>query len=173
MLHQAAALRHKPVIDESTKQKDKLIHILVHPDTGAILGGVGKQGVFKIAQISKQGIITAPLARADKENLNHAMQLKAYLLKAKAETESGHYLGKVVDFEFDDISWRLERIFVSSRIFFRALTSALQIARSDILSIQKNTVIVKDGLIKRGAAERTQSKSQYVSVGTGATLSKN
>jgi sporulation protein YlmC with PRC-barrel domain len=173
-LFRAASLLGSLVII-SQKNRDKLINFVVDPNNGKILGGIGKKTTFFIEDIKKeqtQNVITAHfLADEEKEDFLQALAEKIFLFKFKVETESGHYLGRIIDWEINNISRQVERVFVSDKVLFRALTSELQITKDDILSISKDLVIVRDGLVKRGAlAEKGQS--EYVSVGTGATLCK-
>lgn len=170
LLGQIVAIKKKSKLD-----KEKIIHLLIQPDSGNVLGGVGRHNLFSFSKISSQPkkameIKVKPLEEEDKEIFNSLLSEKIFLLKARVETESGHYLGKVIDFEFDDISWRVERIFVTDRSLFRALATQLQIVRDDILSVNKRTVIVRDGLVKRESDRKSQAGSEYVGVGSGATL---
>jgi len=162
-------------VEISPKSNDKIINFVVDPASGKILGGIGKKTTFFIelikAQKNQTVIIARDLEESEKEPFLQALADKIFLFKFKVETESGHYLGRVRDWEINDISWQIERIFVSDKVLFRALTSELQITKDDILSISKDLVIVRDGLVKRGAWSGKES-SEYVSVGTGATLCK-
>ncbi len=111
--------------------------------------------------------------REEKENLNRALKNRQFLIKSRVETESGHYLGRVLDFEWDDSSWKIQRIYISDRIFFRALAEQLQIPKEDILFIGKDKVIVRDGLVKREApAGSAQTNSGYARADSGATFIK-
>lgn len=159
----------------SPRSNDKIINFVVAPANGKILGGIGKKTTFFIEAINtekKQPVLNARLlTTVEKEEFLQSLDEKIFLFKFKVETESGHYLGRVRDWEINDISWQVERIFVSDKVLFRALTTELQITKDDILSISKDLVIVRDGLVKRGAWAGKEN-SEYVSVGTGATLCK-
>lgn len=162
-------------VEISTGSNDKIINFVVSPANGKVLGGVGKKTTFVIEAIKphkNNPVISARLlADEEKEEFLQALDEKIFLFRFKAETESGHYLGRVRDWEISDTSWQVERIFVSDKVLFRALTAELQITKDDILSISKDLVIVRDGLVKRGAWTGKEN-SEYVSVGTGATLCK-
>ncbi|GEM_PF-2776083 len=174
-LFKATQLLGKPVLAGSkNNQTDKFQHFIVHPDNGRILGGISKSGAFLIKQIEKKGsklvMTTSPIDSASQGEVADSLREKMFVIKSKVETESGHYLGRVTDFEFDDVSWQIERIFVSDRVLFRALTTQLQIPRDDILCISKGSIIVRDGLVKRGAVAGAEGESEYVGIGSGATL---
>ena len=178
-VYRAAALLGQPVIWKAGDQdnKAKISHILVDPNNGRLLGLVTKLGLVGLAKIeSKSGKLLVEgvsLSAEEKDSTTFALKNRNFLIKKRVETESGHYLGRVSDFEFDDVSWRLERIFVSDRALFRALSSELQIPRDDILFMDKDKVIVRDGLIKRssGKESKTEASPEYVGVGSGAALS--
>lgn len=175
-VYRASKLIGQPVfiLDNDTKKPEKLSHILIHPDNGQLLAAITGHGVFTIKEIIKgeKGleIQVLPVKEEDKESISTFLREKIFVIKAKAETESGNYLGRVTDFDFDDVSWQIERIYISDRVLFRALSSQLQIPRDDILSIGHDRIIVRDGLVKRGAAANTEGESEYVSIGSGATL---
>lgn len=152
---------------------DKLLHLLINADTGAILALIGREAITRPDKISSAPprLWGRPVSADEKENINLALKNRLFVLKCRVETESGHYLGKVFDFEFDDISWKIQRIFISDRILFRALSAQLQIPREDILFIGRDKVIVRDGLVKRESVARAaQPSAEYVSVGNGAAL---
>lgn len=154
---------------------DKLLHLLVNADNGAILALIGHQEILIPEKItaSPTRLVGQEPKPEEKESIHLALKNRQFVLKSRVETESGHRLGKVFDFEFDDISWKIERIFVSDRLFFRALVGQLQIPKADILCIGKDKVIVRDGLVKRESKERVaQPREEYVGVGSGAELSK-
>lgn len=156
------------------KNASKLRHFVIDPDKGFIIGGIGKNDYFcfeKMKKINEQEFLIKRELPVDlKEKFVYSLKSKIFLIKARVETESGHYLGKIRDFEFDDISWRVERIFISDKSFFRIITDQLQIPHQDILNIGSDTVIVKDGLVKRGFSQKTDKESEFVSIGSGATL---
>lgn len=152
---------------------DKLLHLLVNADNGAILALIGHREMLIPEKIedSPTRLAGREPRPEEKENVQLALKNRQFVLKSRVETESGHRLGKVFDFEFDDISWKIERIFVSDRLLFRALVGQLQIPKADILFIGKDKVIVRDGLVKRESKERAvQPREEYVGVGSGAEL---
>lgn len=160
----------------SPRPADKLLHLLVNADNGAILAFIGHREILIPEKIeaSPTRLAGRESRPEEKENIQLALKNRQFVLKSRVETESGHRLGKVFDFEFDDISWKIERIFVSDRLLFRALVGQLQIPKADILCIGKDKIIVRDGLVKRESKERAaQPREEYVGVGSGAELSKN
>jgi len=157
---------------------DKLLHLLVNADNGAILAFIGRKEILMPDKIllspTPVKLVGQTPEKESKEIIHLALKNRQFVLKSRVETESGHYLGRVFDFEFDDISWKIQRIFISDRILFRALTEQLQIPKEDILFIGKDKIIVRDGLIKReNLARVAQPNSEYAGASSGAALSKN
>ena len=74
MTYKASALINKKVSIKGCKQKEKLIHFLIHPNNGLVLGGVNRNQPFVIEKIDKEGIIATPLLKKDKEHFNLALQ---------------------------------------------------------------------------------------------------
>ncbi len=156
---------------------DKLLHLLINADNGVILALIGRREVLAPEKINASPLPAKLIGRLpkneEKENINLALKHRQFVLKSRVETESGHYLGRVLDFEFDDISWKIKKIYISDKIFLRALAQQLQIPHEDILFIGKDKVIVRDGLIKREiSAQATQPDSRYARADSGATLSE-
>lgn len=156
---------------------DELLHLLINADNGALLGFIGHREILAPEKISSSPAPTTlsgrPLKPEEKESVQLALKNRMFILKSRVETEGGNYLGRVFDFELDDISWKIHRIFISDRILFRALSAQLQIPKEDILFIDKDKIIVREGLIKHEATARApQAREEYVGAGSGATLSR-
>ena len=68
-----------------------------------------------------------------------------------AVTESGQDLGEVIDFEFDDIDYKIQKIFIGS---VKGLVSGeLIISAKQIIEINKEKVVVEDGTVKERKEE--------------------
>ncbi len=76
------------------------------------------------------------------------MDLKQ-LINLPVYTQSGHYLGRVVDLEIDSETGRVVKYFVKSQSFIKNLfQGCLIISESQVLSISKEKMVVEDNLKK-------------------------
>ncbi|EKD49653.1 MAG: hypothetical protein ACD_63C00081G0008 [uncultured bacterium] len=155
--------------------QDKLVDIIVHPDFGAVLAFAGKKAIFTpdhFRSLSRGQLLFDAFSEdsAKKKEVNEVLKSRSFILKNKVETESGHILGRVSDFEFDDISWKIQRIFVSNAAILKIFVNKLMIPKDDILYIGKDKIIVRDGIVKKEVKSGAKVESEYVGVGTGASL---
>lgn len=167
---------------------DKVNRIIIDPDTGRIPGFLGKSGIFfsknEISKISAQEkevfiIDKAKALKNKKESkeeeflkskIKEIISSKVYILKEKVETESGNYLGIVRDFAFDDVSWRIKNISVADKVLMKFFTRELVIPDEDILFIDKDKIIVRDGFVKKEAKAQSQVKAEFAGVSNGITM---
>lgn len=155
------------VTEESSEEVlGTLVDILIHPDTGKVegfyvqvSGGFGG-GVFFCgsADVSRFGT-RVYVRRADVLCDPHdIVRLQALLedgrtvLGQRVRTESGQYLGRCRDVQFDTDAMKVEWIFPKK--FFRWRRG---IAASDILEVRHDAIIVRDAPVPvlEKAEERT------------------
>jgi sporulation protein YlmC with PRC-barrel domain len=69
------------------------------------------------------------------------------------ETESGEGLGKLVDVTLDLESYRVTHVAVAkSRLLSKLLPSELSVAVEQIVSVSKEKIVVRDGVVEEEAA---------------------
>ena len=70
-----------------------------------------------------------------------------FLIGNSVYTEKGKYLGICEDFSFDDMEFRIKKIFVSRKILHFFSIEDRIIPVEDIVEVKKNKIIVKDDLL--------------------------
>ena len=85
---------------------------------------------------------------ADVIRIKEAVDINAAILKEKAYTESGQFLGHVVNASIQTIGWRLDRIYVNPPLGLKFLTSELIIPAKKIVRIEKKKIYVADDYAK-------------------------
>ena len=65
----------------------------------------------------------------------------------KVETKSGKYLGRVIHFDWDDISDLVQKLYVERRVLKFFAVKKYVIARSQILKITNKKIVVEDAVI--------------------------
>ncbi len=65
----------------------------------------------------------------------------------KVLTKSGKYLGRVVNFDWDDISDSVQKLYVEKRVLRFFAVKKYVIARSQIVRILKSKIIVEDAVL--------------------------
>lgn len=78
-------------------------------------------------------------------------------------TRSGDYLGRVVSFELDTSSQTVKRYYVKKKSFGRwflnqriLLKNSLIISARQVVSIDKDKLVVEDAVLKEGAEEKKE-----------------
>ncbi len=89
----------------------------------------------------------APLEEEELVRLNKIPKPKRRLIHKPVVTRSGHYLGRVEDFEIDLTTLTLTRLHVTRKALFWVMEERM-IERKQILRITEKAVVVKDGVIK-------------------------
>lgn len=67
------------------------------------------------------------------------------LIGWKVRTQSGKSLGKIKDLSIDMNTLHVIKLHVRTKFMQRLINERLLVDRSDIVSIEKNTIIIKDG----------------------------
>lgn len=85
------------------------------------------------------------------------------IVKNKVYTVSGFYLGRVRDYTIDFLATKIARLYVNPRLLNR-LTTELVINSTDIVSIKKEKITVRDPLVKEEEPIKTALKSKVPSI---------
>lgn len=146
-----------PVISqESGNRLGRVKDLIIDYETGeflALLVGEGILTSLEIVEIDKVNnfLPDRVMVRDDTSleilesgRIQEIIQSKIKIKGNKVMTESGTDLGKVTDFEINLNSNRLSSISVKNKI----LGKPLIISYNQIISIEKDAIIVKDGVVK-------------------------
>ena len=88
--------------------------------------------------------------------LDKVLELGFQLNSLKVYTESGKKIGFVKDFLLDTTGYRIERLVVHRPLLHSLVEAEFLIARSQIVEITNNSVVVKD------SAEKNTSEEDFV-----------
>lgn len=151
-----------PVVScESGDRLGEIKDLVVDYDNGKFLALVVGEGtlaglriikVDKVKNFSRDRVMildTRSLEVMTPGRIEDIIQSKIKIKGNKVITENGTNLGKVIDFEIDLDSSRLSFIFVRTKI----LGGPLMVFYDQIVSIKKDTIVVKDEVVKVKALE--------------------
>lgn len=143
------------------KEVGSIKDFVINYETGQLLGfllseGIlEKQRVVKIEDVKEIGEdavmisndqVILPLKNLQffKESLDKKIKIR----NNTVITESGQKLGEVADFDFDDISNKLAKLYVKAGFIKSLFKGKMIIDFSNIISIGKDIIVVKDDRIK-------------------------
>lgn len=156
----------KPVVLEAEKAIVGLVKkIVIDPTNGKLVGLVVKEGFGKkhekslsakdILGIANKFILIksySALGELDEiVRVKEILDLDIEIIGNKVYTVSGQYLGFVKDFTLDITEGVLNKIYVTNR-FFGGLKSDKIISFGQIVSIEKDKIVVENATIKGGSA---------------------
>jgi len=75
------------------------------------------------------------------------------IIGSKVFTQSGHYLGKIVDFEIDASGQNIVKYYASGGLF-DLLKDPLIINASQVIEIKKDKIIVEDAIISEKVVKK-------------------
>lgn len=140
---------------------------LVNFDTGAVLAITVKKGLFgkslvlptsAIREISEGSVLVDSGESLSEEGdivrLQDILGAKIALAGSRVITETGTYLGRVSEAYAETWGFKLSRIEVTGRPFFKNFPP-LSITADKIVKVTRSVVIVKDQTIAAAAAEKT------------------
>lgn len=138
------------IIDILVRRKDLRIELLVVKP----VDNIKKQFVLSsdIRAYDKNRVIIdsyQEMSEAD-ELIRHQDLIKdgGWLIGAKVETQSGKFLGKVLDFSVDTTHYYVNKLHIRATWPQRLIHERLIVDRSDIVDITKNKITVRDATIK-------------------------
>lgn len=170
MLQKATSIQNLPIFSASSGRKlAQVFDIVINPDDGNVLAfTIEPKKVFSLPkvispkdiwQFSVRGIII----KDDNSiiNVNEIVRVedvlsnKIEIIKSKVYTEGDKYLGRVKDFVINTNFFCLDRIYIEKPFIKGLLDEGLSIPRQNIVSIEKNKIIVKnDFLVKEKNHEK-------------------
>lgn len=145
-----------PIVSREDKHTvGRVWEIFLDPDTGKMLGvftthrqiivpmdlGRVQKGRWEVHSCD------APIEEEELVRLNKIPKSKRRLIHKPVVTHSGHYLGRVEDFEIDLNALTLTRLHVTRKALFWVMEERM-IERKQVLRITEKAVIVKDGVVE-------------------------
>lgn len=83
------------------------------------------------------------------------------IINLKVQTESGEFLGKVLDFEIDLLENKINKIYVfGGNIIKKLIRGELIINRSQIISIDSDKIIVEDIITRKNKKDKILPKEK-------------
>ncbi len=140
-------------------QTQKVLGVLqkgvADPDTGKVIAFSLKTGgdrnwlpLIDIQRFEAEEVIVASEGRLvvvdDLPRVKKLLESPLKLLDARVFTESGRFLGKVVDVVFDEHSGEILKYYVARPFLLSPLKAYLVVDRREVLRVEKRGVIVKD-----------------------------
>lgn len=176
------------ISNHNGKKLGKVEDLIINPENGKFLGLIILMPRFfskKIAVLINdiKNIDTAGVIIKN-ENILHSLDdldnlVKKIVLKKikiknnKVLTKSGDNLGEVRDFEIDTNYNIVSKIYVSGGIIKDLIRRELIISRSQIISINKKAIVVKDIIIKSKKPYKLIGKEKKLAVETGLFIKLN
>lgn len=144
-----------PVVTESGHKIARVFDVVLNTDTGKVVGFLtSPSGQKVLAPIDVLHWGNA-LAVHDEESILDSDEIHQVVesfkkgirvMRSRVVTKSGEYLGRVIDYAINDKMFVMTKIVVGKTIFGLINYNMRIIARSDILEIKKDKIIVKDPL---------------------------
>lgn len=130
----------------------RIVKMYFHPKT-LVMKGIEVLAVTKFRKffVPSESLISSPRGLLIEDKYLHHITQKeevdsVSLLSTSVYTESGNYLGNVVDLLFDTTSLALIQLDVEKRIFLWKSQSLL-IHKNEILQVNKKMIVVKDSVL--------------------------
>lgn len=173
----ATSMILRPVLLQEEKALVGVVEdLIIDTDTGILLGllvreGFGKKNQKALAQKDIVGIgqnfflvkSYSVLGEIDEfVRLKRVIDRDIKILKNKVYTESGVFLGKVYDFTLDLTDTKLSKIYVRPS-GIRILSNDLIISSKQIISIEKDKIVVEDTKIKDKVPAKAKSAPELAS----------
>jgi uncharacterized protein YrrD len=109
----------------------------------------------------------------DNERILSLVETKIKIAGNKAVTYSGDLLGEIKDYEVDETSFKLSKIFVSSGFLKDLISGKLIIPANKIVSIGKDAVVVKDAVVKEKDSVGKKKESEAKGLAGAGVVSKD
>ncbi|MFA6296858.1 MAG: PRC-barrel domain-containing protein [Patescibacteria group bacterium] len=159
------------LVVSSNKEIGKINEFIINFETGKLLGFQLSEGLLKEQRILRiedvkeirdgNVFVDSEMSVKPLNNFGLFEELLKKEIKIKDNnvvTESGEELGKVVDFEMDDISYRLEKMYVKTGFLRKLFKGQLIISFDKIVSISKKAIVVKDDLVREEQRKPVSAK---------------
>ena len=162
---------NSPIVSiESGEKLGRVIDLVINYENGKCLalliqpeGTFVRKKIVLVDDISSFGDdavmvqnenFTIPLKSSDEITAIVKKDIK--IVSNKAVTYSGDLLGEVKDYEFDEISFKLTKLFISTGFLKDLVRGELVVVANKIMSIGRDAIIVKDAVV----SENIESKRQ-------------
>ncbi|MBU2472617.1 PRC-barrel domain-containing protein [Patescibacteria group bacterium] len=82
------------------------------------------------------------------------------IIGKKVVSQSNYYLGKVVDFEIDTLSYKIVKFYTQGELL-NFLREPLVINIDQVIEIQKDRIIVEDAVVPKKITKKTTPDIEY------------
>lgn len=149
------------LVVSSNKEIGKIKELIINFETGKLLGFQLSEGLLKeqrvlrledVKEIKDNKIfVDNDISIKPLHNFGQFEELLKKDIKIKNNnvvTESGKELGLIVDFYIDEVSYKIDKLFVKNSFLRDLFKGKLIISFDKIVSISKNAIVVKDDFVK-------------------------
>jgi len=156
MFLQAGDILNKPVFAED-EVVGKVLEILIDPQRGRSIGFLIAQPFAKphavsysdILELSSSGVlinsIDSIIRPSEVLQIQRVISQGVRVLGAKAETESGKKLGRVLDFVIEAETGQVTKFYIKPGLF----TPLLILSSDKVLRMEKNRIIFRNDVLER------------------------
>lgn len=170
---------------KSGEKVGKVSDLVVNPENGKFLAlllqpekAFAKKKIVlaeDISSIGENAIMvqdeSAAVPLQDNEQIMENIEAKVKIASNKAVTYSGDLLGSIKDYEIDETSYKLSKIYVSTGLIKDIFKGELVITADKIISIGKDAIIVKDAVISEKS--NTKDKEEIEALARAGVMNKD
>lgn len=162
------------LVVSNNKEIGKVKELIINFETGKLLGFQLSEGLLKELRVLRledvkemkdtKIFVDNDISIKPLHNFSQFEDLLKKEIKIKDNnvvTESGRELGTIVDFSLDEVSYKIDKLFVKNSFLRDLFKGKLIISFDKIISISKSAIVVKDDFIKDKISESIVEKVEH------------